>query len=326
VKRLLVLFALLVLTAPADAQSTDEQAQKLFREGVDAQTAGNYAAACAKFEQSLALVSRASTLLNLAICEAEQGKLTSALARYAAGIDALTEGDERIAEARRGMAALDARVPRLTIKLGGDTPASARVLVDGHEVPQEDRVRLPLDPGKHQVVLALGGHDDATRTVSLRESATETVTMEPGPATGTGAPPAEPGAEPAPEPEAPADDGAPIDPLLPAGITVAGLGVAGLAVGAALGAMTLSETSNAESDPTLCPNKVCTQAGREAVDGARGKGVGATVALAVGGAALAAGVVMIIVSQTAADEPATSARITPLVGPNGAGAILELPF
>jgi hypothetical protein len=322
VSRAVLLSLLLVLlhAAPVRAQG-DEEAQRLFREGVDAAGAGDYVTACAKFSRSLELVRRASTLLNLAICEAEQGKLASALRRYEEGIQALPAGDPRADEARAGMNKLAPRVPRLTVKLAGDTPASARVLVDGREMPQGEREKIPLDPGTHDVTLAVAGRKDVAQRVRLREGQSEVIELVQGPPEGAS------DTAPVPverAPDASADQGG-VDPLLAIGITVAGVGLAGLAVGGALGAMTLSEVSAAEEDPELCPDKVCSPAGREAVDAARGKGIGSTIALAVGGVALVTGVVLVVISRTGGGDEA-AVRLSPIVGSEGGGAELAVAF
>ena len=84
-------------------------------------------------------------------------------------------------------------------------------------------------------------------------------------------------------------------------------------VGGVLGGLTLSKVSDAESDPALCPGKVCTPAGREQIDGARGLGI-------------AAGAVMVIVDDGSTGSTPTEAELGVWVVGPGAGLSAGLRF
>src|SRR5262249_50798845 len=143
-----VLLSSVALAGPAAAQSTnDAQAQTLFTEGRTALQKGDYRTACAKFAQSLALVQRGSTLLNLAQCEQHEGKLVAAAAHWKEGISLLPPGDERLAISKERLAALAPRLPHLTVTLSAPAPPGTRIEVDGSAVPLADiGAGVPIDP------------------------------------------------------------------------------------------------------------------------------------------------------------------------------------
>ena len=99
--------------ARADEAADTAQAQALFTEGRTALEKGDHAAACARFTQSLQLVKRASTLLNLGECEAALGKLRASAKSWRAGIALLPAGDERVAVSQKRAEAVEARIPHL---------------------------------------------------------------------------------------------------------------------------------------------------------------------------------------------------------------------
>jgi hypothetical protein len=59
--------------------------------------------------------------------------------------------------------------------------------------------------------------------------------------------------------------------------------IAALVAGGVLGGLTLADADKARSDPTLCPDNLCSPAGREVVNGAETKGLVSTILLAAGG-------------------------------------------
>ena len=82
--RLLIPFLLLLSlsTSLAFAQGKDPAgAEKLYDDGVKLLTAGDWPAACAKFEQSFSLDAAPGTLLNLASCAEHDGKIALAWSR-----------------------------------------------------------------------------------------------------------------------------------------------------------------------------------------------------------------------------------------------------
>jgi len=246
--------ALVLASPPAAAEDpATAQAQSLFAEGRTALEKGDYATACAKFHQSLAVVKRASTLLNLGQCEQELGKLVSSAEHWRAGIAALPAGDERIAPSKERAAAVEARIPHLTVKLSAPGPAGTRVEVDGAAAPADALgAGIPVDPGRHTVVLLVPGAADQRSTLDIGEKESRTVSFS---IDAAAAPKID-----APAP-APASKGS---GMRTAGFALLGVGAAGVIVAAATGAVLVGKHSSIDTD---CPNQVCNPAGRSLING-----------------------------------------------------------
>jgi hypothetical protein len=140
----------------------------------------------------------------------------------------------------------------------------------------------------------------------------------------TSAAPAAPGPEPALAtlvvPETPA-------PLPPRGLGsqriaalgVAGLGVVGLGIGAVLG---LKAISTLDESDRLCDGQRCTQRGADLASRSRDEADGSTLAFLLGGAAVAAGVILWL---TAPSRGAAAARtISVGIAPSRSGAATVL--
>jgi len=161
----------LALAAPALA-AAEPSAEALFQEGRARMLEHRYAEACPKLEQSQELEPRLGTLLNLAVCHEELGKLASAWLEYGrAQAQAKAEGDatrERLARER--LEALAARVPRL--RVNADRGASDRIEVrlDGVPLaPERWNEDLPLDPGEHHLQATSSGHQLLDQRFTLAE-------------------------------------------------------------------------------------------------------------------------------------------------------------
>src|SRR6188768_3528832 len=104
--------------APALARAGDATlAESLFRDGKKLMTAGDYAKACPKLAESYAQDPATGTLLALAVCFEEQGKLASAWTTYSeVASRARAEGRvDREQAAREHVTALAPRLSMLTI-------------------------------------------------------------------------------------------------------------------------------------------------------------------------------------------------------------------
>ena len=97
-----------------------------------------------------------------------------------------------------------------------------------------------------------------------------------------------------------------------------------------LGGLTLADADKARSDPTLCPNNLCTPAGREVVNGAETKGLVSTVLLAAGGVMAAGGVTLFLVGRSKAPEKTARGRTPDLatltVSPTAGGVLVRGAF
>jgi len=70
----------------------------------------------------------------------------------------------------------------------------------------------------------------------------------------------------------------------------------------------------------------CTQEGLDAADSGKTLGVINTVTLFAGIAAVGTGLILVLTAPSEPAEPATSAKIYPLVSPRAAGLALDMSF
>lgn len=315
---LLVLFALFIALTPTTSWAQDDaEAVKLFQEGRAAIQRKDYNVACAKFEQSNAIDPRVGTLLNLALCEEQRGRLVRALEVWRSASELSQRlSDPREKEANERASKLVPRIPKLTLTLPADAPKDVSVRVEiGTLAPKilsatEIAAPIAVDPGKVAIfVLANGG--ETQKEIEVAEGATETVVLE-VPVAGSGA---RPGAD---------EGGSGVDGLMVAGFVVGGVGLLGLGVGAAFGAIAKSKNDESMTGDQPCDANYqnCGPEALAANDEARFAATGSTVAFIAGGVLAAAGITLIVVSLTSSDEPAAAARLHLGVTPTGVNAQL----
>jgi hypothetical protein len=318
---------LVVGTGVVAQSKVDEKAEakKHFEAGITLLKAEDFEGAATAFETSVRLFPTKTSLFNLANCY-------KALRRYGESLEVLrrleTEftgrlGEEMAAEATAMREALEGVVGRLEVAA---TPAGASIRVDGRDAGRSPlKAPLVLGPGEHEIEAAMDGYLPQKRTVRVEPRSKAVVSFElqkpvaeepaPGPAE-------EPAAEPRPEPEpppveqpAPAGHGA----LWTGGWVVTGIGAAILVAGGVTGGLALSAGNQLESDyPDGVP-----RADEDKVDRMDRLAVATNVLLGVGGAAVIAGVVLLVLD----DGPAESAvTLAPAAGPGFAGAALTGRF
>jgi hypothetical protein len=291
---------------PAAAQTLFEQAFKDFE-------AGNIDAACTKFEESMRLDPANGTLINVARCHERQGKIATAWAEFDSA-RTLSERAGQTDRANVAKAAAERLAPTLP-KLRIDVSEGSRdldVRRDGVTLARASfGVVLPIDPGVHRISVRAPGKMPFDITVEIpNEPETKVVEV-----------PVLADAPQATSPSGSASDGNGSRPLLGAGAIAMGAGGAFIIGGAVLGVISLNKVSDAENDPHLCPQRQCYAAGRKEIDDAVAMGNAATALLVVGGAAFAAGTIMLTIDLTTNDSPdeAEHAVMAPWFGPEGGG-------
>lgn len=294
----------------ARAQSKSEaEAQRLFMEGRDAVERGDYAAGCPKFEQSLKITRRASTLLNLAQCEDHAGRLRPALDYWNEGARQLDPTDERLAFARKRIAELEARVPKLTVRLATTAPEGVEVRVDGAPLREEEiGAARPMDPGSHEVVLLVPGQPEQRLPVELAERDRKEVLLQVAPG--------ERSVVVVPGKDVPGGG----DGRRRLGLVLGGVGVAGLVAAGITGGMIMARDGDIDA---ACPDQRCTPEGRELIQGSTPLLVVNGIAWGVGLVGLGAGAWLFF---TGGDEgaPATALDAAPL--PGGAWVSMRRSF
>lgn len=302
--------------ALAHADTRDPAAaEALFEAGRQAATRGDWATACPKFAESERLDPAAGTLLNLADCEEHLGHLAAAWDAWHEAIASLAPGDDRIGQARKRAAALDARIPRLTVRLAPDAPAGATVHRDAVELGAASLgIPLPVDPGAHVVRVETAGHEPSSTSVTLAEGESRAIDVSAGAAIAPEPPALQP-APAAPAPPPPAMEAPPLPPAHPVlrttGFVLGIAGLASLAAGATTGALAFAQKSTVQNH---CPDpRGCDQAGLDAAHSGHTYATVSDVTFVAGGALLAAGAALVLLNP-ARPPPTTSWTLAPAPG------------
>lgn len=310
----------IVLSATSVASAGDPAAAQVqFDRALAAFEAGRTDEACELFAESNRLDPANGTLLNLARCHEKQGRVATAWAEYTdVATVARRAGDNARANvAAEAAARLAKELPTLTIVIA-DAPPGVTVIRDGVTLTSASLGNpLPIDPGKHQIEVRAPGHEPYSTEVDIAPRGEQSLSIPPLiPA---------PTAPTAPAPATEADEGP--APMLVAGIVLGAVGVTSLITGGVLGGISLSEADNAREDPTLCPNNMCTPAGRLYVDDAEAKGNASTALFVIGGL-LSAGAATLIGVELGTRDKADDATavVVPYVGPGAGGVVGVVQF
>lgn len=270
---------MLLATRPLCAQGKDPvAATELFTQGRDYLQQGDLDKACALFAESLRLDPAVGTALNLAECEQRRGRLAMALRQWQQAINlAKATNDERLEVAMERHAALEPRVPKLTVRLEPGAPDGVVVMREDVELGRASLGRaLPVDPGRHVIVVTAPGHEDSRQTVLLREGEDKKVMVRVGEPTKGSKPVAVKPARPV-ESER--------DRTL--AYVLGGVGAAGLLAGTVTGVMLMNERKKVDEH---CDDRDrCDATGLAAADAGKKLVPINTVAWVVGVAGLGAG-------------------------------------
>lgn len=328
--------ALIVSSPRASAQRTSDKAiaDALFSEGKKLIAAGDIAAACAKFEASLARVTQLGTQLALASCYEKAGKTASAWAEFRAAASAASRARDaqrqRFAEDRA--AALEAQLAKLVIKLEPGYRVDGLVVKrDGVEIAAAELgTPVPVDPGDHTVEAASAGWNPWHTTVTV-ESGPGTVQVV-VPVLGKAPVKLEE------ETPVPAPVVSPVGPRAGAidrpsssrrtlAYGLGGGGAALIATSLIVGAMASSSWDDARAH---CRDNLCDRTGVDLASSAQTKGNAATALFVIGSAALATGIVLYVTSPSTREHPvlarSTAWRITPGIAPDQVGLLIQGGF
>ena len=206
------------------------------------------------------------------------------------------------------------RIPNMKILLNAPADVDVTVKVDGKVVADSVvGIALPTDPGDHEVEATAPGFFKASSSVKLLPSASAFVTLElkrdpnaPRPEKAAASTAATAGAkrETAPTsaaPAHPADHGSNTGKVL--AYTSYALAAASLGAGIVFGQSARNDEKALE---TACPNHVCSEAQRDALDSAKTKGTISTIAFATAGAGLTLGTILLVTSSGSHSESATA--------------------
>ncbi|MCA9591930.1 MAG: hypothetical protein KC776_01425 [Myxococcales bacterium] len=327
------LSAFMLVASGAGAQTDAERAgaRAAASEGLKAFKAGDYAKAVDLFSRAQSLVDAPPHLLYIARSQEKLGHLVKAheayvkITREKLTPDAPDAFRDAMEKAQTELKALEPRLPYLTISVTGDGADGAVVTMDGKEVPKAlVGVPAPVDPGKHELQATGDGVQSDLATITLAESARETVKLNLAPAPGATVPGGTPGAEPngsepagTPPTTEPTHDKGGLSGMRIGAYAALGVGVVGLGAGTFFALRSKSKRDDA--------NALCTSAGcpadkkseiedlDSAADSAK---TNATIGFIVGGVGVAAGVTLLVLDMT---QKKDQAGIQPWVGLGSAG-------
>jgi hypothetical protein len=294
--------------ALADSQAELDTAKQLGTDALKLYDAHDYAGALAKFDEA-DTHARVPTLdLYAARCLDKLHRLLESKKRYDEVIRAvLPVGSSQKwidaqSDAKTELAALEPRIPSVTVHPTGAGDRKVSLSIDEHDVPEVDGPHQ-VDAGSHKIVVVVSGKE-YRRDVALNEgdhpSLDVAIDPEPTPA------PIHDNAKPSPPPPSG------VSGLVVAGAATLSVGAAGLIVWGATGGAAIAKASAAHCDSNgVCPHDAGTL---HALRTASMASFYAGLPLAVIGSTL------LVVSAVTSHGPRTTARIGPL------GASLEVSF
>jgi tetratricopeptide (TPR) repeat protein len=192
------LVGLMLSVIAANARAVSPEAATLFREGRRLMAAGDIAKACVRFQQSYALEASSGTLLNLALCHEQEGKLATASSEYesAARLAREQHRDDRALAAEQRVLALKPKLAHLTVAATAPVPGLQVVIDRGAPGQVRLDAAVAIDSGVHEVQATAAGYAPWSAIVELKNGEQLTVTIPPIEAIATHA-----AREPAPAPE-----------------------------------------------------------------------------------------------------------------------------
>ncbi len=315
--------ALSITVAQPSSAATPKQAaeaEATFKEALALMDNKKYVQACPLLEKSQQLDPGMGTQFQLAQCYEHTGRLASAWHNYRAVVRVAQMANMSAREqfARKKAESLEARLPRLAIRLPSKLAAIERLSVerDGVQLERSEWTSaVPVDPGPHHVTITAPGKRPWSTEVQIPLDKTpvptdgppkkgKTFTVE------------------APELDALTDDpNSGSKTQLITGVVVAGVGVAAIGAGVVVGLLARSDFKAADE---YCKENLCKQPGFDARNSARTQGDVSTGVVIAGAAMATAGVIVWLTapSSNAPDSEPASANLRLTVSPMGMNAQL----
>jgi serine/threonine-protein kinase len=312
--------------ARATGVSDATAAEALSVAAADLLAQGETVNACFKYRESVALDASPVRYLALATCWERAGRTASAWEAYRrAGELAALGQSEYGPTAHEGEARLSSQLTRLEVDTPADAAATELVVdLDGaHLAPALYGVPVPVDPGVHHLTAAAPGHQ--TWSLELTLPANAGTTRLGVPSMPSVARAAQVDASPLPiaarEP-APSPAGSSVDPgaLRPGqtqrtvGLVLGGAGVATIGTGVVFAVMAANARAALDAK---CFQSICSASGKKEYDEAKRDAVLGNVALGVGVASLASGIVVYLLAP--AEKSAAATHLVPLVSERSFG-------
>ena len=299
-----IAFALFFVAFATQARADDAvtQADRFFKEGRQAAQRGDFASACRHFEESFRLDPGVGTLINIGDCAEHLGDLERAYQNYRTAYARMPESDDRAARLRSRIESIEQKSAKISLRTD-DAPEGTVVTVDGNVVDPKKGPRH-VTAGAHVVLVTAVGRRGTRYNVTMSEGEVRSLHATPGDVLEAVLPTSLP-----PEHQK-------TSWTRPAGIVSLGLGAATIWVGSLAGMMAIDRR---DVQHVSCNVSGCTPAGVDAAhDGATWADV-STVTFIAGGALVALGATLVIVSLS-------SPKKTISVGLGGPGFVLSGSF
>ena len=341
-----VALCILGASRPVGAQSDEERAsaRAAAQQGIAALKEGRYAEAADLLVRAESVVHAPTHLLYLARAQTKLGKIVKAretylkLEREEIPVNAPKPFRDAKMAAAKERAEIEPQLAYVTVAVEGPGQANARVLVDGAEVPRPlVGIAQPTDPGPHKYQAVGEGAESAVVTLTLAQGARQTVPLvlratSQAPASTSAAtranesPSAAPRAAPPSSPVEPArvevSSGGGPSALRVLSYVSLGIGAIGLGAGGAFLVRASGRDKESSELYEQCWPRGCSTQEQSQVHDLDGQAnsarTTATVAFAVGGVGVAAGVLMLILDATGSPAK-TASRLRPWVGLDMAG-------
>jgi len=286
------------------AQGTDIASEAagraLFDEGRRLMTAGDFAAACVKFEEGQRIAPGVGMKFNLAECYEKTGRVASAWSAFrdVASMSKAQGQAERERVARERAAELEPRIPklRLVVPEGSRVP-NLELRRDGTPIGSAQwGLAIPVDPGKREIRVEAPGYEAQTLRIDVPEAKEQSLEIPLLVKKIEKVEPVKPVVAP---PGADSDKGRHgSGTLRKVGLIGAGVGAVGLGVGSVFGIMASGKKSDAQ--PLCTP--ACNAEGYLLMKQAGGRADVATVSFIAGGVFLAAGLVLFFVAPQGGEK------------------------
>jgi hypothetical protein len=146
-------------------------ARRLFAEAKAAESSKDWAAAAMKLRDAIAIKETSGLRFHLAYCEEQQGLLVEALNDYERAEDLLTvPNDDFRSQLPTKKESLHKRIPTITLVMPPDV-TDASLTVDDHPLSSAFLGKaIPLNPGRHTVVVSSPDRTTFTAELSLNET------------------------------------------------------------------------------------------------------------------------------------------------------------
>lgn len=327
----LIATGVLVCTGSAVAQVDAAGARLLFDEARTLAKAGDYAAACPKFEQSYQRERGIGTLFNLADCWEKIGRTASAWAKFRDVADEAARTNQKAREqvAVERANALVSQLSKLTVRVEGAAPG-LEIRRDGVVLHSSELGRpVPLDPGEH-ILDATAPHKESWKTTVTIPPKAQTVEVV-VPVLGVANPARSP-VKNSPSAAVVSSAGSKVDHANSGSsqntfaYAAAGVGLAGVVVGSIYGLRVLSKVERSEA---ICPTgNGCSAAELTDYQSVKSEAKSARtvsyIGFGVGGVALATAVTLLLTAPSS--PPSAAWNVVPVLGDRQVGGVLQGEF